>query len=307
MDTIHIICNIDDNYVMPYMTTVCSLRKNNPETPFHIHILSAGLKSDTEKAITSYSSSLDLPVSFYTLDRNWVESNLPQLTGHISTATFYRCFMSDVLPAEIHRALYIDCDLLVTDNLDELWRFDMGDAVVGVVEDMWALNGIKDERLGYPASYSYFNAGVLLINMDRWREMNVSQLSLDFIRQYKEVLKYNDQDILNGIFYNRKIWLPVRYNMQDGFYRRRRKFLPQHLIPEVDANLRTPAILHYTGGHKPWDYKCYHPLAKLYAEYLAATPFAHYKPVRKWGDWFEKHINKLLWTLGLAKPKYKKI
>lgn len=306
-EEVHIVCNIDDNYIMPYMTTVYSLRKNNPDTPFHIHIISAGLQARTEEAINSFSTTQQMVVSYYALDKNWVDRNLPQLTGHISTATFFRCFMGDLLPTDIHRVLYLDCDLIITDHLDELWSFDLQGAVVGVVEDMWALCGIEGERLGYPTSYSYFNAGVLLIDMDKWREMDMTHLSLDYMSKYREVLRFNDQDILNGLLYNHRKWLPVRYNMQDGFYRRRRRFLPEHLIPEVDACLNRPAILHYTGAHKPWHFKCYHPLAHLYRQYLLGTPYAEYRPSWKLGDYLEIIINKTLWSLHLAKPKYKKI
>lgn len=308
MDNIkHIVCNIDDNYVMPYVTMVHSLRHNNPHSNFHVHIISSGLKSQTEADIRSYSETQEIKVSFYSLDKTWVEEHLPQLKGHISTATFYRCFMSDVLPKEIQKALYLDCDLIITDSLEELWTIDLGDSVVGAVEDMWALNGAKDKRLGYPDSYSYFNAGVLLINMEEWRKMDITHLSLDYLARFKEVLKYNDQDILNGLLYNRKKWLPVRYNMQDGFYRLKRRYLPEHMKEEVDANLIRPAILHYTGAHKPWEFKCYHPLRQLYFPYLDNTPYAHKFPKFKFVDWAEKVSNQFIWALHLKKPKYRKL
>ncbi len=284
-----------------------SLIKNNTFLDITFHILCIGVDDTEKQEIKSFIKENGANCLFYDIDTKWVANNLPETTGHISVATFMRCFSPKIIPHEIDKAIYIDCDLVVLGSLKKMWDTDISDVAVAAVEDMWALKCSANGRLGYKAQDSYFNAGVLLINMKKWREIDIPQKTLDFLKEYNAKLDFYDQDILNGILHDQKKFLPVQYNMQDGFYRVRRKNTPSHLAQEADKWLKRPVILHYTGKHKPWEYKCYHPLRDKFIDYMRQTPYRDYKPKKKLSDVIEIYTNHILWSLGLIKPKYRKI
>ena len=95
----------------------------------------------------------------------------------------------------------IDVDTLTNGSLNDLWNTDIEQYSLAACKDFF----IEIEQADYKAkigleNHYYFNAGVLLINIQRWRKLNVLDMSLTWLNKYKDVIKYQDQDILNGIF-----------------------------------------------------------------------------------------------------------
>mgnify|MGYP000308479184 CR=1 FL=1 len=115
---------------------------------------------------------------------------------------------------------------------------------------MWSGREEIYTRLHYPSSDSYFNSGVLLVNLDYWREEGLMSKALDYISKNGSKLVFYDQDVLNALLHDCKLFLPFRYNVQDGFLRRKRRIRPES-IAALDQELLHPVIIHYTGGKKP--------------------------------------------------------
>lgn len=103
-----------------------------------------------------------------------------------------------------------------------------------------------------------------------------------------------------------KQFLPFRYNVQDGFLRRKRRIRPTS-IPLLDEELKHPVIIHYTGGKKPWQYKSQHPYKNLYFRYLDLTEWKGERPQVPFSYRIKQAIDKVLYALRLAKPKYRNI
>lgn len=268
-----IVCNIDDNYVKYCSTMLASLFANNENSKFHIHIITDRLSEASQNILKTFiEEKYGHRLSIHSIDKEIIKKFPSIKQIHISIATFYRCFTASILPCEIKKALYLDCDLLVNGNIEELWDIDLNNYAAGVVEDQWS--NIKEyySRLAYPDSFSYFNAGVMLMNLDYWRKHNIEEKVLEYISKYPERLLFNDQDVLNAVLHKEKLFIPYRWNMQDGFYRRKRKVHPTN-IPELDKELNKGIIIHFTGGKKPWNKKCMHPLRKLYYKYIDLTPW----------------------------------
>ena len=89
----------------------------------------------------------------------------------------------------------------------------------------------------------------------------------------REVLVYPDQDALNFVLQDSKLFLPERYNVQEFFYLVKRKRVVRENIDEIEASLHNPYILHYT-GYKPWNQDCAHPLKYVYYQYKKETQWA---------------------------------
>lgn len=301
---IELLLSIDSNFVMQLMTTSVSLFRNNPNAQFQIHLLCTKVSESDKQRIREFIEGQGQRIVFYDADE--VLLNLPHIpkSGRFTLSTYMRCFITRILPENISKILYMDCDILIRGNIDGLWNTDISGYAIGAVDDMWALRG-NFERLGIPPEDSYFNNGVLLINLDYWRKADVYELSLQTIKEHHQKLQFHDQDIFNMLFHAKRLELPVQYNMQDAFFRMRRQWIQPRLQNDIDHFLASPTIVHYTGSHKPWEYKCYHPFRKEYLEYVGLTPYKGFKPkAKKWQDVVEILVNRVLWALHIIRRKY---
>ena len=155
---------------------------------------------------------------FYEPDESLLEGfRIHASSSHISLVTYYRCMLADYLPASLHRVIYLDSDLLVTGSLAPFWQMPMQGAPVAAVVDAAADDHTRYKVLCYPEADSYFNAGVLLIDLDWWRANNVGQRCIDYYRAHPERIRFNDQDLLNSLFHGQVCWAPLRYNAQEAF------------------------------------------------------------------------------------------
>ena len=276
-DTIHCVCNIDDAYLRHCIVTLTSLFENNPGEPVHVHIIAASLSDAAQKSIADTARRYGQECSFHIVGDRFDGLCPVAADGYISAATYFRCFLPSILPETVDKAIYIDCDLLVVGNIRPFWNIDIKGYAVGAVEDMWSGKPEHYQRLQYPESDAYFNAGVLLLNLGYWRENDIEEEIKAYIKEHPDRLLYNDQDALNGVLHSRRKLIPFRWNMQDGFFRRKRKIRPS-TIEEVDREMPHTAIIHFTGSKKPWHDNCLHPCRKLYFKYLNMTPMAGWRP-----------------------------
>ena len=104
-------------------------------------------------------------------------------------------------------------------DISEFWNTDLSGCGAACVEDIGKDEDERYERLHYDKSCSYFNAGVLLINLDYWRKHKVDVQCVRYFETYPERIQFNDQDLLNVVLCKDKVFVPLKWNMQDGFYR----------------------------------------------------------------------------------------
>ena len=172
-------------------------------------------------------------------------------TGHrLSLATYYRLFIPDLMK-DYHKVLYIDGDTVVLEDIAALYHADIADCYAGVVRDY---NIIRDMSVSFRRHVqqvlemqdagAYFNAGVLVLNLDAIRR----DFSLPFFMEQAELKgsKHHDQDVLNSLFYGKVRFLPPKYNSmwQNG-----------DLYASVEGGEEAahhPAVVHYPGSGKPW-------------------------------------------------------
>lgn len=302
-DTIHIAFNIDSNYVRHCAVTMASIFRNNQKETFCLHIVTGGLKPEEKEKLCGLAEHYGSRVEFYMPKPGQLDGfTIRKFSKRISLATYYRCVLSDVLPAEVDRVIYLDCDLLVLGQLRPLWETPLDGAGLAAVEDIGADDAPRYEVLKYPMADSYFNAGVLLIDLDYWRRHDIPRKCVEYYRTYPERIVYNDQDILNSIFHDNKKFVDLRWNMQDAFYRPLPKFDDAWRAAHA-ADLRKPAILHFT-NRKPWEYDNQHPLRRLYFCYNEFTPWCEKQPWESSWNRFRRFVRLLPFRLHLREPKY---
>lgn len=124
-------------------------------------------------------------------------------TEKLPIETYFRIVAIDMLPQEIDRMLYLDVDMIVKKPLDELYQMDFGGKAAIVCQDIYGyIYGASQEseqRLGLRETGSYFNAGVMLLNLTVFREQGLAKKTLDYIYEKEAMLKWEDQDALNAV------------------------------------------------------------------------------------------------------------
>lgn len=302
---LHVAFNIDAHYVQYCAVTMVSLLEHHRHRAVVFHIVAESLDGPQREQLRSLAGRYGAKVHYYAPKAGELDGfSIRKFSGRVSMATYYRCLLSDLLPESLDRVLYLDCDILVLDRLDEFYDLPLGDDVpVAAVEDIAADEHARYTLLEYPADDSYFNAGVLLVNLKWWREHGVGDACKQLYRANPSRFVFNDQDLLNCLFHATRRLVPLRWNMQDGFYRPLPKFAADwHKAHR--AELRRPAILHFT-NRKPWEYDNMHPLRRLYFDYLALTPWAdEADKLRKTTPRLRRWLKLLPYALHLRKPKY---
>ena len=300
---IHIACNIDANFMQHCAVTLVSLFENNKSADICVHIVAPSLSEENQQILRNLVASYGNDIRFYFPPEDLLSCFAIKKFGkRISMATYYRCMFSAILPDDVEKVLYLDCDIVVLGDISEFWNTDLSGCGAACIEDIGKDEDERYERPHYDRSYSYFNAGVLLINLDYWREHKVDKQCVEYFQTYPERILFNDQDLLNVVLHKDKVFVPLKWNMQDGFYRygMDKKVADWNGFRE---ELLHPVILHYT-NKKPWNYDSMHPLRSEYYKYLDMTPWQGQRPLSSLKKRVQWCMKRLPYVFRFRKPKY---
>lgn len=270
-----IVCCLDKSYLMPIGVMIYSLCENNKSEDIIFHIVHNDLTVNEENSLRKIIDKYNKTILFHNINHSYLK-NIK--TGNkeqqkLSISTYYRLFLADILPKYIKKIIYLDGDIIVCDNLRELWDINIKDiALAGIPDDNLYYGNIKQtyNHLKYSPSQGYFNAGVLLINLQYWREHNVMEDFMCLIKS-KNIFIHHDQDILNYTFREKKIFIPLKYNLMPGFLLKPQyRNISWEYNEEIEQSTKKPVIIHYT-GIKPWYKECDHPYKKEFLKYKMLT------------------------------------
>jgi lipopolysaccharide biosynthesis glycosyltransferase len=262
--TVPILFSCDAGYLPHAAACVASLMANNPGLHFDIVIASAKpLGAPQKKFIRSFDRAENISIQFRVFDILSALS-LP-LTYHYTIEAYIRLWIGEIF-SKYERALYLDPDLIVLGGLKELWEVNLGNAVLGAVP---IPASDRPELLGLPPGTPYFNSGVILFDLDRWRAKKCKERCLEHIKAHPEKLFDPDQDVLNLCLVDE--WLPLSYkwNVISPFY-----YLSYDMkmaSVEIEKVRRDARIIHFNGHSKPWSYLCNHPRRDEYWKYIRST------------------------------------
>ncbi|MCQ2107897.1 MAG: glycosyltransferase family 8 protein [Fibrobacter sp.] len=205
-----------------------------------------------------------------------IEYSHNNFTHSITTATLFRLKIPSVL-TQIDKLLYIDTDIIVRDDLSDLYNFDMGDSYLAGVPAVWAHANRKDRekwlnRTGIPEMDYYVNAGVLIMNLKEMRANDIEKKCFDLIGYEKFKGLDGDQLILNYTCYGRITFLPCKYNVTASNMKHFESMRVVFSGKEISEAINNPTILHWTGAGKPWKYYDV-LLAHEWWRYYKASPY----------------------------------
>ncbi len=305
-----ILVGFEHNYVMPYGVMLQSLVQNNKNITIQIHaIINESVteedKNSLKSIVTQYNKNNS--VKFYLFDKGVVDNYSLPTTKYFRESCYYRLFSSTILPASIDKVIYLDGDMVVRHDISDLWNYDIeGCAVAGVINQTETVK--YHNRLHYPMSKKYINNGVAVFNLKLWREEGVEQQFVNMIKKYPERILTADQDVMNVVLQDKKKILPIKYNVQEGFYYRLEymSFDYWGIQQEMDEAIKDPWILHYAGAHKPWVKGCGHPLKDEFFKYQNKTiwkdmPLLDEKTT--WKGMLLKMVKKILAKVSIIEPE----
>jgi lipopolysaccharide biosynthesis glycosyltransferase len=204
------------------------------------------------------------------------------VSGHVSWATYARFLLGELLPIDAQTVLYLDSDLVVVGPLDGI--LDRSGVASGdtrpIVRAVPRDSGHHLEEFGF-RSDRYFNAGVLLVDLEQWRREGIQDQLFERAEQLFGKLHLWDQDVLNLVLEDKWSELPGHFN--------------ETALETKSADAR---IVHFVGGTKPWMVGGQHPYRDDYRRYRSLTPFWPYMP-----EGLGKYLRKRFLPRPLQRPK----
>jgi lipopolysaccharide biosynthesis glycosyltransferase len=270
--TLHVACSPDGRLAADCAVMIASLVDTNRTNDLHIHLLrDERLPLDDLRALTDIATVGGARFTSHDVDDEQV-AHL-QYSERFPRNAWYRVLLPSILSDEA-RALYLDADTLVTGDLAPLSLIELDGAWVGAVTNPLYEHMVPriQSLVGIPDRRSYFNSGVLLLDLDAWREHGVVDRTLETARTHPH-FAWPDQDVLNMVLLGHRLPLHPRWNAMPAVFELPMRFLP-YTMEEVKAAAADPAIVHFVGPYKPWHYRSRHPYRERYFDYLASTPYA---------------------------------
>jgi len=304
----NILCATDDNYVPYCGIMLTSLFENNKQENIKVYVLTGGLNNNNKKLFDKLADKYSQSIDIITVDNNtFKECPIRQEIDHVSIAAYYRLAVSELLPTDLNRILYLDCDIIVNTSLTELYTTELTGYACGVVADEAFMVDAPYERLSIPKTIEspYFNSGMLLINLDYWKEHDVMRECMDYISKNASRLAFHDQDTLNAILRGKVKYLDIKYNLQrELILKEVFNELPSDIQLSVKSASSSPIIIHYTGAGKPWIIGCRHPLKSKWIDTMNISLWNNIsliKPKRNIKSLMLDIRNEIIWTIGLKK------
>jgi lipopolysaccharide biosynthesis glycosyltransferase len=274
---VFIACAGDDNFVTPLFIMLYSLLSNfDHNREISIFILTNTPEDFSKNILMPALQREGVEIKVIDIDdRQFAEMKVSK--GHITRAAYYRLLLPELLPQKVREIIYLDSDLIVNADIAELWDLDIGQNHILAVQEqghsaqiLSADGGLAMyKELGLDPDAKQFNSGVMLINLNKWREDNVFKKVVECLEEHKELVRWWDQDGLNAVLAGSWGEVDYRWNLLTQIF----------LNPSWDDGpvkdrevyeklIKHPYIIHFNTPSKPWQQENNHPYKYLYFSYL---------------------------------------
>lgn len=281
---VYIACCSDENFVMPLAVMLKSLFVNlAKERKVIVYFLDAGITSYSKDRLLRSIDPFQSNLQFIRVNKGM----LPRIEVQecFGAASFYRLLVPYLLPVSLKKAIYLDADLIVNANIGELWDIKIEDNYILAVQEqgekgLYLFSSLLNyKELGLDPMLKYFNSGVLVINLDKWREEDFPQKIFKYIEQNRQFVVWIDQDALNALLAHKWGELDHRWNLLTQTFDN--SSWERGPIKERDVYERLihhPYIIHFNTPEKPWQANNRHPYRNLFFHYLDMTEWRGWRP-----------------------------
>ena len=298
---IALVCAADRAYVVPLAATVRSaIESLAPERRLDLFVIDDGIDAWSRLRLRASWSASRVRVHWIRLDPTLLPA-VP-VSGHVSRATYLRLLLPALLPESLSRVIYLDSDVVVRRDLSGLWDQPLDGRALLAAQDVvlpfvdseialppprWAAASpyivaarpvANYRELGLDPRAKYFNGGVLLVDLARWRREGLVDELLRCLRENEPHVRFWDQYVLNAVFHGRWGELDLRWNRQSLIWR-----YPSWQQSPFDRDTwervrADPWIAHFTSHEKPWHVGYDQPDRELFFRALRHTAWRGFRP-----------------------------
>ncbi len=258
--------------------SMISLFENNTEfSEIIVYIIDNGIKEKSKESLTEISSRYNRTV-FFVNSRDIYDADKFSSVGNYSSIIFSKMYLHKI--GDVEKIIYIDCDMIITNSLIELWEMDMNDYLVAGVRMPTPIQYKEWFSSGNDAKY--INGGFILFNLNKWRSYGVERKIEEFIQKYKEY-EYIEENIICNICGEKILVLEPEYNLNGlmiAFSSSQIKKLTNekdfYTQKQLDVAKTNPTIIHFSSEiyERPWYENCNHPFKENYLFYLSLSPWS---------------------------------
>ncbi|WP_347995743.1 glycosyltransferase family 8 protein [uncultured Eubacterium sp.] len=274
----------DNNYIWLMGISTISLFENNKDIEeLKVFLLGENISQENKERLKDIGNKYDRDVEVIDIPKIHIPTSLVSARWPLSA--FTRLFSGMILPTDIKKILYLDCDTIITGNISEIEHIEFNGNIAMGVKD--CISGTYKKNIGLDKNSPYINAGVILFNMDALRKVDICEKIENYMNKYVKLIHYADQDILNGMFKGKIGELSPEYNVMtiDIFHayeeikklRRPTNFYSQEELENAKLN---PLIIHYTTNMRvirPWFSNTNHPFANEFKKYIGMSAWMNKK------------------------------
>jgi lipopolysaccharide biosynthesis glycosyltransferase len=289
-----IACGADEGFAMPLAVMLFSavVNLNRQYDAVDVFVVNGGFQSETREKIENVVRTGNKGARVHWMTPRVENAEALPVKGWITSAAYLRLYLPELIPETVSRVLYLDSDMLIQDDLGQLWEEHQGDAnPVAAAQDykipfVSSESGLKNFRdLPLPPEHPYFNSGLLLMNLKMWRDERLAQRVMEYTASHAEYIQWADQDGLNAVLAKRWSVISPRWNISSHFYYN--EVTPDnatydYLVSNRQALLDRPGIIHYTGPDKPWSYRTNHPAEQRWISTLRRSGWFSDSAFRLW-------------------------
>ena len=264
----HLVASCNTQFVPHLAALWVSILDNceDREYTFDFYIVDDSIEDDCKETLRETLENFENfgSLTFLTIDKAIFKNVVT--SDRIPATAYFRIEIPELFrDKNVEKVLYMDCDMIALTDITKLWETDLQDHILAAVEDAGFHQRL--EKMGIKTkSNRYFNSGLMLINVKKWLEENVTEKVFQFIEENPEKL--------NAILHD--CWVPLhsRWNAQSYILKREIVNPRKKGEEEYEETRQQPAIIHFTGHIKPWNKKKKNVTAgKLYIKYSRMTEF----------------------------------
>lgn len=272
-DVIDVACSCDENYLADAAVMLRSLFVENPGERFLVHFMyDQRLPGEALAGLEALCAEFDQGFAPLLMGEE-LKDVFPFMGRFGGFNAWYRVLLPRLLP-DVPKILYLDVDLLIAGPVRELWEWPLdGKSIAAVTNPLFEhmVERVRND-LGVPDADSYFNSGVLLMDLDLLRREQAVEQVVAFIQEGRAPMPWADQEPLNAVLHARRARLPPKWNAMPAIWELDWRYLPQSWtrVQRLEARER-PVIVHFLGPYKPWHYRNLSPYRARYFEHLRHT------------------------------------
>ncbi|MGN0674739.1 MAG: glycosyltransferase family 8 protein [Oscillospiraceae bacterium] len=213
----NIVYSSDNNFADVMGVSIVSLFENNKEADeIFVYIIDNNISDKNKDNLSMTANKYNRKIFFI---------QIPDITEMVgvdldvqrwSISAFSRLFLECLIPENIDKIIYLDCDTMIRHSLEDLYDFELGENFYCAAVSMGC--GMHNKAVGLSTDDQWFNSGVMLISLKKWRENHLHQKFIDFIKQHNGKIPCVDEGVINGTINNKIMPLPVQYNSFIRFF-----------------------------------------------------------------------------------------